>query len=331
MAKGETMTGLRIGVVGCGGIGRTHLKAYRANGITPAALAEPNEAALRSAQTEYGGRPYHDYRAMFAAEQLDAISVCTPPASHPEIAIAALEAGIAVLCEKPMATTSDACQQMIAAQGAGKLLMVGFCHRFQPQVERLRELILSGDLGTVLMFRNRFAGHLENVERTWFARPEIAGGGVIFDTCVHSVDLFRYLIGEPTAVQALTATTATPLGPALDVEDTAIITLRSATGALGVIEASWRTPPGEWTLAVYGTAGTAVIDYGTDELRLQQADSGDWQTLDVPPGDRFAREIAHFLACVRGAATPRVTAHDGLAATRIIAAAYESTRSAIAS
>jgi predicted dehydrogenase len=98
MAQTDT-TGLRIGIVGCGGIGRTHLRTYGALGIIPTALADTFAASLESAATEYGGTAYSDYREMIQQEQLDAISICTPPGFHREIAETALEAGIAVLCE----------------------------------------------------------------------------------------------------------------------------------------------------------------------------------------------------------------------------------------
>lgn len=315
----------RIGVIGCGTIGQTHLDAYRANGIAPTALADANPTALAAATGTYGGQGFSDPAHLLASGSIDAVSVCTPPASHPEIVTTALEAGIAILCEKPLATAVAAAEAMVAtADRTGVLLAVGFCHRYQPQIERLRDLIQAGDLGTVLMFRNRFAGHLKGVEATWFAQPTIAGGGVIVDTCVHSVDLFRFLIGEPTRVQALTATTATPLGPALKVEDSAVITLRTADGVLGVIEASWRTPPGEWTLTLYGTGGTAVVDYATDQLRLLRAGAADWEKIETPDGDRFEREIAAFLTAIQGGDPPRATGADGLAATRILDAAYRS-------
>jgi predicted dehydrogenase len=327
MSEGLRISNVRIGVVGCGGIGRTHLQAYRALGAAPVALAEPNPAALAAAQAEYGGQPFADYREMLATTALDAISICTPPATHAEIAEAALAAGTAVLCEKPLATTVQACESMLAAAArAGRLLSVGFCHRFQPHIEQLHRLITDGTLGIVVMFRNRFAGHLQRVEQTWFARPEVAGGGVMFDTCVHSVDLFRHLVGEPVQVQAMMSTMESELGPALEVEDSAIISLRTEAGALGVIEASWRNPPGEWILAVYGTAGMATMDYGTNQLSVRLADDDSWRIIAVPDGDRFERELQHFLSCVQGLETPRVTAADGLAATRILTAAYASAR-----
>ena len=315
----------RVGVVGCGTIGRTHLDAYRANGVSPVALADSSAEALRAAVEAYGGRGYADYGDLLRSGEVDAVSICTPPSSHRDIAVAALGAGVAVLCEKPMTTTVEDAEAMAAAaRGSSAFLTVGFCHRFQPQIERLRELAGNGDLGAVLMFRNRFAGHLKNVEKTWFAQPALSGGGVLMDTCVHSVDLFRFLVGDPARVDAVVATTESALGPALSVEDTGVILLRTATGVLGTIEASWRTPPGEWVVTVYGTNGTAEVDYDTGELRIRTTGNPAWQTVDVPPGDRFHREIAHFLACVAGDTTPRVTVEDGVAAVRILAAAYAS-------
>ena len=325
MKHGSTPETPRIGVIGCGAIGRTHLEAYRANGVAPAALADSSQDALDAATATYGGRGYLDFRDLLGSGTIDAVSVCTPPSSHLEIVTMALGAGLAVLCEKPLATRVEDAEAMAnAAERSGALLTVGFCHRFQPHIERLREMAQGGELGTVLMFRNRFAGHLPAVERTWFARPDVAGGGVMFDTCVHSVDLFRHLVGEPERVEALVSTTPTELGPALEVEDSAIILLRTATGALGAIEASWRTPPGEWAVTLYGTAGVATVDYGSEQLRVRKAAEPDWRVVDVPAGNRFEREIGNFLASVRGAAVPRVTAADGVAATRILASAYAS-------
>jgi predicted dehydrogenase len=184
-----------------------------------------------------------------------------------------------------MATTIEACESMIAtAERTSALLSVGFCHRFQPHVERLKEIVAEGTLGKVLAYRNRFAGHLSQVENTWFSNPAIAGGGVLFDTLVHSVDLFRFVIGEPVQVQAVLSTSANDLGPALEVEDTAIVTLRTSEGTLGSLEASWRTPPGEWIVTLYGTAGTATIDYAADELRVQIVGEKGWRVIDVEPG-----------------------------------------------
>ena len=312
----------RIGVIGAGGIGKTHLRTWRTLGLSPVAIADAKPDVLAAAAEEYGAQPWDDGFALIASGTVDLVSICTPPAFHAALAIAALEAGVGVFCEKPLATSvADAERVVDAAERTGTLIAVGFCHRFQPQIEQLRALITDGELGVIREFRNRFAGHLPNVERTWFANPQVAGGGVLVDTSVHSVDLFRYLIGDPVLVQAVTSTVESPLGPALEVEDTGIIILRTAEGALGVIESSWRTPVGEWTLSVHGTGGSAVVDYATGTLTVTRA-GAEPALVEVESGDRFERELADFVRCWQQGATPRATVHDGLAATAILEAAY---------
>jgi predicted dehydrogenase len=318
-----------VGVIGTGNIGRTHIRTWQAVGVTPVAYADANARALEATVAEHGGQGFADGLDLIRSGNVDLVSVCTPPVFHRDLVIAALEAGVAVLCEKPMARTlADAEAMHAAAERTGTLFTVGFCHRFQPHLEVLKALVDAGDLGTVISYRNRFAGHKADAEKTWFANPEIAGGGVLADTSVHSIDMFRYLVGEPVAVHAFTSTRETELGPALEVDDTAVLTLQTAEGAIGVIESSWRTPGAEWTVAVYGTAGTAYVDYANLTLTLVGTDRQS-RVIDVPEGDRFEREFAHLLACWRGEATPRVTSADGLAANRILDAAYRSSECAI--
>jgi predicted dehydrogenase len=315
---------IRLGIIGTGTIGRTHLRAWKASGIAPVAIADAVPAALESAIAEYGGTGFDDGGALIESGLVNVVSICTPAKWHEELAIAALEAGVAVLCEKPLARNHEEASRIAGAVSrTGGTFAVGFCHRFQPHIERLKSMIDAGELGTVMTFRNRFGGHKPDAEKTWFANPQISGGGVMTDTSVHSVDLFRYLIGDPVRIQALISTRETQLGPALDVEDTSVLTLQTAAGVIGIIDASWRTPPGEWSVTVYGTSGTAVVDYKTLTLRFQSA-NGDWRDIPVEQGDRFEREIAHFTDIVTTGATQRVTVDDGVWANRIIDAAYSS-------
>ena len=319
---------IKLGVIGTGTIGRTHLNAWQANGISPVALADAVPASLESAVTEYGGTGFADGAALIASGLVNVISICTPAKWHPELAVAALEAGIAVLCEKPLARNlAEATTIADAVARTGGTLTVGFCHRFQPHVEVLKSMIEGGELGTVMTFRNRFAGHKRDAEKTWFANADISGGGVMTDTSVHSIDLFRHLIGDPVQVRALVSSRETPLGPELRVDDTSVLTLQTADGAIGIIDASWRTPPGEWSVSIYGTAGTATLDYKTLTLSLQSAD-GTSKVIDVPEGDRFTSEIAHFIDVLTTGTPQRVTIADGVWANRILDAAYRSAQSA---
>ena len=314
----------RVGVIGLGSIGRTHINAWKANGITPVAFADAVPAALEKVQAEHGGETFDDGVKLIQSGLIDIVSICTPPLFHKDLAIAATEAGVAVICEKPLARTlADAEAITEAVERSGILFTVGFCHRFQPEIEKLKAMIDGGELGTIMTFRNRYAGLKADAHTTWFGNPAIAGGGVLADTNVHSIDLFRFLIGEPEGIHAFLSTRETEHGPKLEVDDTAVLTVKTADGTLGIIESSWRTPPGEWTVTVYGTQGTAVVDYKDTTLRVQGTD-GEWRQVEVEDGSRFDREFAHFLACWRGEAQPRVTVRDGLAANRILDAAYAS-------
>ncbi|MET9019979.1 Gfo/Idh/MocA family oxidoreductase [Actinopolymorpha sp. NPDC004070] len=314
----------RIGVVGTGSIGRAHLNAYRRAGVDPVAVADVDRAAVEAVAAEFGATAYTDVATMLAEGNLDAISVCTPPSTHQALTVQALEAKVAVLCEKPMARTVDECALMVKAADVNRtLLTVGFCHRFQPEIEAIRTAVADGRIGTALTFRNRFSGPLDGVESSWFSQPEISGGGVLMDTCVHSVDLFRYLFGEVDQVRALTATTATSRGPALEVEDSAVLSLRSHAGVLGVIEASWRTAPGEAVVTVSGTHGRLHLDYATMKLTEVGVD-GTESVVEVTGEDRFTRQARHFLSCVAGTAVPRVTPADGARAVAVLAEATAS-------
>lgn len=309
---------LRIGIIGCGGIGKTHIAAWSAAGYAPVAVCDTVAELAHSAASTCHAQAYTDVATFLATANLDIVSICTPPVSHASLVIQALQAGVHVLCEKPLAPSVAECDAMIAASETHqRLLSVGFCHRFQPHIEVMKQHIDAGFLGDVVMFRNRFAGHMPNVEQRWFSNPSLSGGGVMMDTSVHSVDLFRHLIGDAARVQASRVTRTSELGPALTVEDTAVIVLTSHTGVIGVIEASWRTPPGEWVVSVYGTRGTLTLDYDTMELWHTDA-QGAKQRISVPDGDRFVNEVRAFAASVTAQAPLRVTAHDGRAATAML-------------
>jgi predicted dehydrogenase len=316
----------RIGIIGCGTIGRQHLESYRKIGVTPVAVADPDSLARETAARDFTSRPYADYREMLSTERLDGVSICTPPSFHHDAAISAFDAGTGVLCEKPLATTSEDCEAMIAASDrAGVVLMTGLCHRFQPEIERLATIVTSGELGTILMFRNRFAFAHPTAATTWFSRRAISGGGVLFDTSVHSVDLFRFLFGEVDQVVAVTASNDTDLGTALEVEDSGIIALRAESGVLGSIEASWRTPPAEATVTLYGTGGAATFDYDRPGVIAVRRSGGDaWSEIGVETADRFERQARHFVDCLAGTVEPKVTGRDGARAVEILLAAYGS-------
>jgi predicted dehydrogenase len=312
------MTELRVGIIGCGGIGGVHIKGWAQ--VENARIVAACDAGLARAEAT-GAAAYGDFETLLANEELDALDICTPPHLHAPAAVAALERGIPTLCEKPLARTPEEGREIVrAAEASGTFLMTAFCHRFHPPVEFVRGLIDEGKLGRVLMFRNRFGTRFAGVEQRWFSSREIAGGGVLMDTSVHSIDLFRHLVGEVGTARAA----VTSFNPEItSVEDSAAIVLTAENGAIGVIEGSWMTPFSANIVEIYGEQGAAVIDYDTSQTRFRLVGDDEWRTVEGLKGDRFAAELQHFAAVVRGEASPRVTGQDGLRAVEVIYEAYE--------
>ena len=308
---------MRIGIIGCGGIAGEHARGYQeCEDVQVAAGADVDlQRAISVAGQDHAYTSFHE---LLAKEKLDAVSVCTPPKFHKDAVCAALEAGLAVLCEKPLAPNAEGARQMVeCAERTDNLLVTAFCHRFHEPVRRAREIIKSGKIGKVIMFRNRFGAKMD-MTQVWFSKPDISGGGTIPDTSIHSIDLFRYLAGNPIKVSAALATA----DARYKVEDCSVIMVQSRDGAIGTIEASWTSPGSANIIEVYGTDGAIVIDYSKPGVRFMVANSGQWQEEECSGPDRFVMQARHFVDCVRNGSKPIVDGTDGLRAAEVVDAAY---------
>lgn len=322
------MTKLRVAVIGAGGIGGAHLNAYSAVAdlCEIVGVADINLIAAQERTAQFGGAAFADYTDLLAQVQPDAISICTPPNLHLPIAQAAAARGIAMLCEKPPARTLAETQALVdAAVSGGSLLQFAFCHRFHQPVQQAQALIASGRLGKVVQIYNRFGFRFARAGHSWFTDTDIAGGGILIDTLVHSVDIFRALVGEVKHVAASISTTL----ETIQVEDSASILLTSETNVIGALTCSWVTPVSEAEVRLYGTEGEAVIDYGqSGGLRYRLADETEWTQLPFDQPNRFEQQARAFLQAVASNSAPVVSGQDGLAVMTVIDAAYQSARNA---
>lgn len=317
------MNKLRIGVIGVGGIGDAHLRAYAAwpELCEIVAVADIDLAVAQTKASRYHATAFGDYRVMLEQCSPDAVSICTPPKLHLPIALDVAERGIACLCEKPPARTLAETEAIVAAfERSGAILQFAFCHRFHEPVRQVKELIGAGKLGKIVQIYNRFGFRFERAATSWFTDPEIAGGGVLIDTLVHSIDIFRMLAGEIERIDAVVSTTLP-----ISVEDTASIQVVSRSGVIGSLNCSWVTPVSEAEIRVWGTEGEAIIDYTTNGgARYRLTGDSEWTVLPAMAPDRFVLQAAHFLNCVRYRQSPLVSGADGVAAMRAIEAAYRS-------
>lgn len=328
---------LNVGVIGCGAIGtRRHLPEYAANPRSRiVAVADVVEERARAAAEQYGAVPYTDWQELLGRSDVDAVSVCLPNALHAPVTIAALRSGKHVLCEKPMATTLEECEAMVAAaRESGRRLMIGHNQRFSRAHTVGRDILRSGELGRVLLFRTAFAhpgpeGWAVDGANSWFFRRKEAFVGALGDLGVHKVDLVRFLLGEePVLVGALWSTLEKPA----DVDDNALILLRMQSGALGTVTASWTHRPGEDnSTVIHGEKGTLrLLADPAHQVILQRA-SGEVVRYQVggiqtnAPGGQFSSGVidAFVDAVLSGQPVP-VPGEEGLKSMKVIFAALRS-------
>lgn len=349
---------LRVGVVGLGWAGQQHLKAYsEVEGVQIVAVAAMEQDLLGQFQAEYGIKhAFTRWEDMLALDDLDAISVAVPTFLHAPIAIAALERGLHVLSEKPLARNSHEGQAMVeAARKAGRVLDVAFNHRRRGDIMKLKEILDTGDLGKPYYAKAswlRRAGI--PMLGSWFTNPQLAGGGPLADIGVHVLDYSLFLLGEPKVI-SVTASTYAELGPRgrggnarysamkaehkFEVEDFASAFLRLEGGGTLVLEAGWATYREENDLLdfmVYASEGGAELRaVGASltpvaELRIFTEKDGENadHTIMAKPGLAHQGVIDDFVDAVRGGESVW-GAHDGsLALTRalVLDACYESAR-----
>lgn len=313
---------MRVAVVGCGRIAQDHLQAFqRLKEAQIVAVADTNERQARSVATQFGCKPYGDYKSMLQAEQPQAISICTPPVTHAEIVLYALSQGVHVLCEKPLTIhLADAKKLLQAVKQTKLVLMMASKFRFVEDIVKAKGIIDSGILGRVILFENVFCSRVDMRDR-WNSKKEIAGGGVLFDNGTHSVDIARFLLGPIATVQAQHGIKVQDI----EVEDTCRVYFQSATGVMGTIDLSWSIhKESESFINIFGTEGTLSI--GWRESKYRQHEKLNWVVFGSGYNKQqaFQNQLRHFLACARGEEAPIITPMDGLESVRVIEAAYNS-------
>ena len=332
----------RIGIIGCGKIAQVrHLPEYREN---PAAeiygLYDLNGARAAELAAEYGAKAYPSIEAMLSDPEIDAVSVCTVNDSHAQIAIEALRAGKNVLCEKPMATTLEDCEEMtrVAAQ-CGRLLFIDQNQRLAEAHKMARTLIEAGEIGRVLTFATAFrhggpeTWSVDPGKSTWFFDRKRAAMGALADLGVHKTDLIQYLTGQ--TIVEVTAKLCTldktfSDGSLITVDDNAFCLFRMSGGATGTMTASWTNyGPEDNSTVVNGAEGVLRIYTEPEKPLTLIRKSGETITYDVSPiqtnrSQTKSGAIDLFIECLRNPAAQQISAQSVLPAMRAIFAAIES-------
>lgn len=324
---------LKLGIVGTGRIGRMHVADINklVDGAEVIAAADLYIDAAADELKANGVKDlYKDYKDLLANPDVEAVIVASSTDTHAEISIAAAKAGKDVFCEKPIDKDLDKIKEVLkVVEETGVKFQTGFNRRFDHNFRRVRDLVVDGTLGDP---------HIVRVTSRDPAPPPIeyvkVSGGIFFDMMIHDFDMVRYLSGsEVVEVNAIgTVLVDKAIGEAGDV-DTAIVTLKFANGAIGVIDNSRQAVYGyDQRVEVFGSKGMAKAE--NDKPTTVEVNTADAPTTDKIPyffldryTDAFVDQFKEFVKAINEDTETMVTAEDGYRAVQIAYAATESCRS----
>jgi predicted dehydrogenase len=366
---------LNIGMVGYGFMGRAHSNAWRRvpnffdTGYMPVlkAASARDPAKLKAFADTWGYESVEtDWRKLIARKDIDAVDICTPNDTHAEIAIAAAEAGKAILCEKPLARTAKEAEPMVAAaEKAGVANTVWYNYRRIPAVSLIKQLVDEGRLGKIFHYRANFLQDWtispdvpQGGAGTWRLDVDAAGSGVTGDLIAHCVDTALWINGPIASLTAMTETFVKERKHALTgktqkvgIDDAAAVLARYANGALGLFE-STRYARGHkalYTLDINGERGSFKWDLH-DLNRLEWFDHSvegrlrGWTSILVTDGEHpylgkwwvpgliigyehsFVHQAADFLADLASGKPTSPTFREALETAKVCDAILESGR-----
>ncbi len=337
---------LKTGIIGCGLISPAHAEALSslpASDFWAVCDTDPEKAnaLARTFSVPHVFTKLDD----FLASGVEAVMVCTPHKAHESIVIRAAEAGVHVLCEKPIAAELDAADRMITAVDSNGITFgVAFMRRFWPAAQRIHQAIASGQIGvpTMGMCQTRlWRPESYYAQGSWRGTWAGEGGGVLMNQAIHVIDLLQWFMGPVTEVYGKYATLVH--GNFIDVEDTVSATLTFASGGLGIIQAITTVDPAYgYRVTVHGSKGHTLSVWENPEGMqgyndLWTLDPSDEHRAEWEAAERYGSGfpgfhtllIADFLQAVIEGRPPAVTGAEGRKSLAIVQAIYESTRSGI--
>lgn len=318
---------VRVGMVGAGGIAQKHVEGLlqlEQAAVTAVVDVRPERAAALAQRAN--ATPYPTLEACLP--QVDLVYVLTPPSLHRALTVAALEAGKPVVVEKPLASSLEDGEAMVAAaRRSGVPLMTAFNMRFRPGFRKLKDALDSGQLGAPISFWSQRLGIGVGAGENWRTTPGLLCGMTV-ESLSHDIDLIRWLLGDIVQVAAQVRQSRSDL-PGFD--DNALIILGLAQGAMASIQASWSSHIPYNSRGIVGEAGTALVTgrglWELTNFHLKTAAMAHEQIEvldDRLDASSYREEGRHFVACVAEGRAPAISGDDGLAALRVSHAILES-------
>lgn len=313
---------VRYGVVGLGWIAQeTVLPAFaHTENSQLVALFSEDEIKRKELSQQYKvpAFTYEEYEAFLRSGAADAVYIALPNHLHCEYTVKAANAGVHVLCEKPMAVTEQECEQMIrAAKENNVKLMIAYRLHFDKTNMQAVEIIKSGKIGEPRIFNSVFSQQV--AEGNVRLEPIANGGGTVYDMGIYCINAARYLFqDEPTEVVAFCANNGEKRFEQVDEMTSAI--MRFSGDRLATFTSSFGAAPVSF-FQVLGTKGNLRVDSAYSyqgELKQQLTIGNETQQQSFPAGDQFAAEIIYFSDCILTGKDPEPSGEEGLADVRII-------------
>jgi predicted dehydrogenase len=316
------MKKLNFALIGTGGIAQTYAQAFQMSDCcTLVAVADVRRESADAFAEPFAAKSYDDYKTLAERETVDAVVICTPPNSHPEIATFFMKKGVNVLCEKPLCLTVQEAREMIdCAEKSGVKFTMASKFRYVADAIKAKSLVASGVLGEVVQFENAFTAKVDMTKR-WNSDFEISGGGVLMDNGTHSVDIIRYFLGAIEEV--LTVESSRMQG--LKVDENVRLLAKTKTGVVASVDLTWSINKElPYFISIYGTHGTLHLGWRESKYKLHS--NPDW-TIFGKGYDKvqaFRSKIENFAGAVRGDEELLIKPEDALASVEVIEAAYKS-------
>ncbi|GHA34544.1 hypothetical protein GCM10007989_32970 [Devosia pacifica] len=322
------MESLRVGLLGCGGIGARHVEALnelRAFATLVACCGRDEERTKSFAVERGGAAAYTDLSTMLANEKLDLLIVALPPFAHEGQVEAAARAGVHLLVEKPIALGLERAEAMVqAADEAGIVASCGFMHRFGVAVEGWEQALAADRTGRPGMFTGYF--HCNSLHAPWWRTRELSGGQTV-EQLIHVVDLARHTLGMPETVYARAANMFHQDVPGYDSEDVSAMILGYGDGRVGVLDATNSAIPGRWESGwkiIAEKMTGSFAGYNSAEFIDTQNPENVTAVPIVGERDVFVAQLQDVLEAIAGNKAPHVPLRDGLDSLRIVLAARQS-------
>ena len=313
---------LKLGLIGAGAIAQSYIEAVEDSPLASwAGIADVRFDAASAAAEAMGCESYRTHEELIDKAGCDAVIICTPPATHAEIALFCIERGVPVLCEKPLAVDVPSARAICeAADRKGVVMAMASKFRYADDVIRARSLIASGVLGDILLFENAFTSKVD-ISKRWNSDPAMSGGGVLIDNGTHSIDIARYLLGPVAEVLAVEGSRTQ--NPA--VEDTVNLFLRTQSRVTATVDLSWTlNKESDTFIRIYGTNGTILVGWRASKFR--QTSSPDWIVFGkgYDKVAAFKHQVDNFCGRILGTEPLLISNEDAVASVMVIKAAYDS-------